>query len=138
LPQPVFGRTAASGIVPASGVLILRFPLPGPDQGHFWMLRTVSVGGLAVGIAAGGTADLFISASNLAAQPNLAAIGLGDWRDHYAAMPLVTQYGAGAMPLRFNEEAFVIVSGGTVGQQLVSTLQFIDYEEGPTKQEWGL
>lgn len=138
LPQPVFGRTAASGIAPAAGPLVLRFPLAGPDQGHFWMLRSVGVGGLAVGIAAAGTADLFISASNLQSQPSLAAMGLGDWRDHYLTMPTVVQYGSGNMTLRFNEEAFVVISGGTPAQQYVATLQFIDYEEGVTKQEWGI
>jgi hypothetical protein len=137
-PQPVFGRSVATGIVPAAGPLILGFPLRGPDQGHYWMVRQVSVGGLAVGVVAAGTADLFISSSDLRAQPSLAAMGLGDWRDHFAAMPTITQYGSGNMPLRFNEEIFVVVTGGTVGQQYVAAVSFIDFREGPTPQDWSI
>lgn len=137
-PQPVIGRTVATGIAATGVPLVLRFPLAGPDQGHIWMVRNIAVGGLAVGVAAAGTADAFVSASDLRIQPALTSIGLGDWRDHYAAMPTVVQYGSGAFPLRFNEEVFVVISGGTNGQQYVASVGFIDYREAAIEEGWAL
>jgi hypothetical protein len=139
LPQPVFGRVATSGLAPASGPLILKFPLAGPDQGHFWYIRSITVGGLAVGTAAAGTADVFISAADLRSITSLAAIGLADWRDHFTSLPVVSQfYGTGSMPLRFNEEIYIAVSGGTSGQMYVASCQFQDYEEGRMALDWGV
>lgn len=136
--QPVFGRTVASGLAPATGPLILRFPLAGPDQGHFWYVRNLVIGGLTEATVAAGTAGIYVSASSLTSQPSLAAIGLADLRDRASSFPAVAFYGRGELPLRLNEELFIIVSGGTSGQQYVAGLQFEDFEEAATHLAWDL
>jgi hypothetical protein len=139
-PAPVLVRTVATGIVPAAGPLILGFPLKGPDQGHFWMVRTIAIGGLAVGVVAAGTADVFVSASDIRSlqTTGLAGLGLGDWRDHEAALPSLSFYGSGELALRFNEEIYVVITGGTVGQQYVAALGAIDYREAAIEEGWSI
>ena len=139
-PQPVFVRVATSGIMPASGPLILGFPLKGPDQGHFWMVRTLAIGGLSPTTAATGTADVYISSSDIRSLQagGLAALGLADWRDHETALPTLSFYGSGEMPLRFNEEIYVVITGGTAGQQYVAALGAIDYRESAIEQGWSV
>jgi len=44
--QPVFGRTAGTGLFVTGAPLVISFPLKGPDQGHFWYVRSIVVGGL--------------------------------------------------------------------------------------------
>jgi hypothetical protein len=136
--QPVLGRTVATGIFATAVPLILKFPLPGPDQGHFWFVRSVTIGGLTPTTTAAGRADIFVSATNLQAQPSLAAMGLGDWRDFAATLPDASFYGRGEMPLRLNEELFVVITGATNAQQYVAAVQFEDYEEAATAQAWDL
>lgn len=136
--QPVFGRTTAAGVATTGNVLILRFPLAGPDQGHFWYIRSIVIGGLTPTTTAAGRADIYVSASNLASQPTLAAIGLGDWRDQEATLPAVSFYNRGALPLRLNEELFVVISNGTNLQNYVASVQFEDYEEAAAKESWSL
>src|SRR5262245_57631257 len=63
LAQPVFGRTASSGTFATGVPLILRFPLAGPDQGHFWYIRSIVVGGLSPTTTAAGRADVYVSSS---------------------------------------------------------------------------
>lgn len=137
--QPVFGRTAGAGLFVTGLPLVISFPLKGPDQGHFWYVRSIVVGGLSPTVAAAGRADVYISAAGLGGvTPSLAAIGLADWRDQSIALPNVSFYGTGEMPLRLNEELFVVVTGGTNGQQYVAAVQFEDYEEAARKQDWSM
>lgn len=136
--QPVFGRTVAVGTAPSSGILVLRFPLKGPDQGHFWYVRQLIVGGATRTTMAAGSCDVFVSASDLTGQASLAAIGLGDERDFSSALPNNAFYGRGEIPLRMNEELFVVISGSTSGQQYVAALSFEDFEEGATAQDWSM
>lgn len=137
--QPVFGRIATTGTAPASGILVLRFPLAGPDQGHFWYVRQLVVGGLTRTTAAAGSVDVFVSAtSTLSALGSLAAIGIADERDFSAAMPNNAFYGRGELALRFNEELFVVVSGGTSGQAYVAAASFEDFEEAGVREEWSV
>lgn len=137
--QPVFGRVASSGVFSsAAGELILAFPIKGPDQGHFWYIRSIVIGGLDPTVTATGRADVFVSALNLQALTSIAAIGLADWRDTALTLPDISFYGRGEIPLRLNEELFVVITGATNGQQYVAAVQFEDYEEGATQQEWGM
>lgn len=136
LAQPVFGRTVAAGPAPSSGILVLAFPLAGPDQGHFWYVRSITIVGLSPTTTAAGRADVYVSSSNLAAQPSLAAVGSSDWRDVSLTIPNIAFYGRGELPLRLNEELFVVISSGTSGQGYVAAAQFEDFEEGSTRESW--
>lgn len=132
--QPVFGRVATSGVAATGSSLILTFPLKGPDQGHFWYVRSIVVGGLSPTVAAAGRADIYVSAATL--HSPLASIGLADWRDERVSLPDVAFYGRGELPLRLNEELIVIVTGGTNGQVYVAAAQFEDFEEGVVPEGW--
>ena len=134
--QPVFGRIAANEAAPSSGILVL--PLYGPQQGYFWFIRSIVVGGLTPTTSTAGRADVFVSASDFRSQTTLAAIGLGDWRDQVAALPAVAFYGRGELPLRMNEELFIVISSGTNAQQYVAAIQFEQFEEAANAQEWGI
>lgn len=137
--QPVFGRTAASGIFATGQALVLLPAQAGPDQGHFWYVRSIVVGGLDPTLAVTGRADVYVSASNRAA--SLAAIGMGDWRDwaNFASgVAQVAFYGRGELPLRLNEHLFLVVTGGTNGQQYTAAVQYEDYEESATTQAWDI
>lgn len=129
--QPVFGRATASGLFVTGAPLMLHFNLSGPDQGHFWYVRSIIVGGLTTATAVAGRADVFVTAGGLGGQTSMAGIGLADWRDQSVALPNVAFYGRGEMPLRLNEEIVVIVNGGTNGQMYVAGVQFEDFEEVP-------
>jgi hypothetical protein len=139
--QPVFGRTVQTGVFATGVPLVFRFPLAGPDQGHFWYVRSITISGLVTTTVATGRADIFISASNFGAggQASLASIGVADWRDQAATLPNVAFYSRGALPLRMNEEIIVVITGATNGQQYVAGVQFEDFEEsGLNKPAWDL
>lgn len=134
--QPVFGRTTAAGPAPAAGILVLAFPLAGPDMGHFWYVRSIVIAGLAPTTTSAGRADVYVSSSNFVGQPSLAAIGSSDWRDVSLTIPNVAFYGRGELPLRLNEHLYVVISGGTSGQGYVAAVQFEDFEEGSIRESW--
>lgn len=135
-PAPVFYRNAQVVNIAANGIGILRFG--GPDQGHFWYVRQLTIGGLSPTVVAAGRADVFVSAFDLRSTTNLAQLGLGDWRDQSAALPNIATYSRGLLPLRLNEELFVIFSGATVGQQYVGAIQVEDFAEAAFKQDFAV
>lgn len=136
--QPVFGRVRASGIMPSVGPLILTFDQPGPEQGYFWYVRSIVIGGTDPSVVAAGTADIYVSAMLPNSSLTLAALGLADWRDHQATLPSVSFYSRGALPLRLNENLSIVVSGGTATHQYVAACQFEQYEEGSVKESWSV
>lgn len=136
--QPVFGRVTTTGLFVAGAVTILRFPLRGPDQGHFWYVRSLIVGGLAPTTTAAGRCDVFVSGADLRELQTLAAIGMGDWRDQSTFLPNIAFYGRGELELRSHEKLFVAISDGTDGQAYVASMSFEDYEEGAVRQGWSL
>lgn len=136
--QPVPYRVAQSAPVPASGPLILRFA--GPDQGHMWNVRSITAGGATPTTSTAGRVDVFVTATDLRpfAGQGLAAFGLADWRDQSAALPNVAFYGEGELPLRFNEELYVVFSNATPAQLVTAAAQVLDFQEGPLEQTWDL
>lgn len=139
LAAPVFGRTAAIAVARAGApALILAFPLPGPDEGHLWHIRSITVGGPSPAIVPAGLASIYVLRGR-AAQPSLAALGMADCRD-IRLMPSATpRYGEGEMTLRAGEQVFVVITGGSPpGQQYVAAVSFEDYAELPIGEEWSL
>lgn len=137
--QPSFGRVRASAIADANGFAFLVFDQGGPQQGLFWYVRNLVVGGLNPAVAANGTADVFV----MAGQPpgitdDLTSLGLSDWRDRAAALPSVAYYASGQLALRMNERLYVIITGGTSGQQYIAAASIEEYQEGPVSQAWAL
>lgn len=138
-PQPALIRTRASASASAAGIAVLRFDLAGPDQGHLWFVRSLVIGGLSPTVTAAGRADVYVTAgSSVPALGSLAALGLSDWRDQAATLPDISFYGRGELPLRLNEELFVVISNGTTAQQYVAVAQVEDFREAALREEWGL
>lgn len=140
--QPVFGRTGGTGTYDSTaGYLAIRCAQRGPDQGHFWYIRNIVVGGLTPSLAVAGRGDVYITATGLQNMGSLAAIGMQDWRDWANFASGVAQtafYGRGEMPLRHNEKIFMVITGGTNGQQYAVEVQYEDFAEGVEKQDWDL
>lgn len=140
--QPVFGRTAGVGTYDSTlGYMAIRCAQRGPDQGHFWYIRNIVIGGLTPSLAVTGRADIYITAMDLRNQGSLAAVGMGDWRDWADFAPGVAQvafYGRGEMPLRLNEKVFAVVTGGTNAQQYAVAIQYEDFEEAAIKEDWSV
>jgi hypothetical protein len=136
LPQPVFGRVRASGLAVTATPLVLTFDQPGPVEGKFWYIRSITIGGLSPTTTAAGRADVYATAMLPNASLTLAALGLADWRDQAATLPSVAFYARGALPLRMNENLVVVISNGTNGQGYVAVAQFEEYQEGSMALDW--
>lgn len=131
--QPVSREYPSSGIVPAGGFLVLW--LAGPDQGHYWQVRSIVVGGATPATVAAGRADVFITATDLRLAPSVAAIGLNDWRDQRAALPSVGFYGSGQMRVGQGQELFVVLSTATPAQQYTAVAYIEDFQHAALTQD---
>lgn len=136
--QPRIIPFHASVIMPASGFAVVRMDNGGPDQGNYWNVRKLVIGGLTTTTVAAGRADVFVSAGELRNVTTLAQVGIQDWEDQAAALPYLQHYGPGELTLRHNEELYVIISGATALQQYVVRGRAINYQEGTDAQEWSL
>jgi hypothetical protein len=134
--MPVFNQTQDSVIITAGGFGVIR--LAGPDQGHFWYVRRVVIGGVTPTTVAAGRGDLFVSAADHRSKTALNQFALTDWRDQALALPSITVYNRGGLNMRLNEELYVAISGATVAQQYIAVCQFEDYEEAAVRQEWAV
>ncbi len=91
---PVIGRLALPVQLSATGFGICRFG--GPDQGHYWYLRSLQVAGTNdPSVATAGRADVYVSAMDLRVFTSLAQIGIADWRDMATALPNVAIFANG-------------------------------------------
>jgi hypothetical protein len=108
--------------------------LGGPNLDCEWIIRRISVGGTDVTTSAAGTPYVFRSS----AIP-VAPFGLRDWIDNApgVVMPTVAYYSDRQVTLSYPEKLWVVVLGGTAGQQYVATAQATEYDlevAGPTVQ----
>lgn len=133
---PVARSYPVSTIIPAGGFAVAI--IQGPDQGHYWYVRSIVVGGATPATAVAGRADVFVSAADLRQSPSVAAIGLNNWRDQAATMPLVAFYGTGEMRLVAGEDLFIVFSGATPAQQYNALAYIEDVQDAPVKQEFGV
>ena len=86
-----------------------------PAQGTFWEVRKVVVGGLEFTTATAGTAGLYVSGT-----ATVDGAGLNNAEDYAASLPSPTYYSSGQMYVRANEHLFLVIFGGTAGQQYVA------------------
>lgn len=111
---PIDYAVSASGVFPASGNLVLN--LGTPDQGTYWEVESCAVGGLDQNITAAGSAGLYVSGylplSGTSATPGMTALC-----DQAKTFPNVGFYGGRDIVVNDQEYFFLIVFGGTVGQQ---------------------
>lgn len=101
----------------------------GPQDGEVWALRACRVGGITPTTTAAGRADLFVSPFD----PNSDA-GPGplvaDWVDQSTALPNVAFYDSWQAQMRNPDNLYIVVTGGTAGQQYTANAFFEIYREG--------
>ena len=138
--QPVYYPLADSQVVDANGNAVMMDQFQsGPDQGHFWHVRSIVIGGVLPTTAVVGRADIFATAMVPGQVPNyLQLLGTTQWRDFTTTLPSVAFYGAGELSLFPQDELLIIVSGATVGQTLVCNVSAWDYEQGAVGREWSI
>lgn len=131
--QPVWRAYAAQVTLNAAGFGAID--LGGPDMGHYWNVLNLVIGGLTPSTVLAGRADVFATAEPLNLQPTLAAIGLGDWRDQAAALPITRFYSPDQLHVGANENLYVIVSGSTAAQVAVAVAYVRDFQDARLRQE---
>lgn len=116
---PVDYQSVGSGTFVTGSPLIVS--LGSPDQGTFWELKTLVIGGLDVNLTAAGTAGVYVSA--LPVQVGLlGAVGLA------TALPYATTWGTRQVVVNEQQSLFVIIFGGTNGQQYLANAQVTVYQ----------
>lgn len=135
---PRFIRITGTCIASDTGFGVIQFDNFGPDQGYFWYVRKLCVGGKTPTTAAAGRADVFTSAQNLMQKDSLAEISLVDWQDQASALPLIGPYGNGELIVKAGEKLYVVISGGTVQQQYYCVGTIAQYQEAAAMQNWGV
>lgn len=134
---PVQYATQGSVTIDANGFGVIAFTPAGPDQGHFWYVRSLVVGGATWDTAAAGTAEVYASAMDLRLMLD-AAPPLTDLVDQATALPLPAKYGRGELTLRNPERLFVRFVGATPGQEYTATIRLEDIQESHTREEFAL
>lgn len=125
---PISYRRRASG-TPASGALVLDFG--GPAQGRTWELRHVVVGGDTPADTRAGAAYVYrVAGGVLASMP--AMLSMSDVIDWTATLPNVSFYAAGDVPIVAGERIFVVVAGGTDGEDYQAAVTVLDRLSTPT------
>lgn len=130
--QPVYTNLAQSGTAAAGADLVIG--LGGPTQGQLWELRTLTVGGVTWATAAAGTALLVRAGTR---PTSAATVGLAAVLDEAASLPLPSGYASGQMVVRNPEKLYVIVQGGTAGQQYVAGYSIVEFQEAARVQTVG-
>lgn len=130
--QPVSTKLIANGVAVTATDLVLAFG--GPQEGRFWYVRRAVAGGVTWATSAAGTALLVVDAMP---PVNAAAVGIGSVYDEAASLPLPAFYGRGEIPLRYPEQVFIIVQGGTNAQLYVGQVGIEEYQEAARVQTAG-
>lgn len=125
---PIWHRAVRSPKYPASGDLAVS--LGGPSTGRLWHVRQLTVGGLTLATTAAGTAEIYVGSVPLVAGGGAAgatagtAISLGDLVDatilNTTELPNIAYYDDGQVLVRPGESLWVVIRGGTAGQQYVA------------------
>lgn len=134
---PVQYVTQGSAVIDAAGLGVVAFTPAGPDQGHFWYVRSLVVGGATWDTAAAGSAEVYASAMDLRLMRD-ASPPLTDLIDQATALPLPAKYGRGELTLRNPERLFVRFVGATPGQEYTASIRLEDVQEAADRSEFSL
>lgn len=117
---PIDASASASVVYPASGNGVLIFGTP--DQGTFWEVESVALGGLDQNIAAAGSAGLYVC--GFAPQNGTTqSPGMTSLADQAKTLPNVGFYGGRDIIVNDQEYLVAIIFGGTPGQQYAGNAQ---------------
>jgi hypothetical protein len=132
---PIDYAVPASGVFPASGLLVLNFGTP--DQGTYWEVASCAVGGTDVNVTAAGTAGLYVSAFSPIATNSGAVTtnpaGITSLVDRASALPNVAFYGTRQLLVNDQEYLFLVIFGGTSGQTYGANAQVTVYNVASAK-----
>jgi len=117
---PVMRRVSVSGVYPASGTLTLN--LGGPDNGTYWVVESVIIGGTDVNVTAAGSAGLYVLGAFINGSP-----GLGNAVDFTATLPNSAFYGGRDIVVNDGENVTLTIFGGTSAQTYVSAMTVTVY-----------
>ena len=112
---PVQNNSAASGVFPSTGNLVLA--LGTPDRGTYWEVQSVVVGGTEINVTAAGKAGLYVTASP-------GAIGMNNCHDFANTLPNVAFYGGRELYINDAEQVYLVIFGGTAGQTYVANISY--------------
>ena len=121
---PVTYRVAASGTFQTGTPLVLNFG--GPDQGTFWELTCLAVGGNDINVTAAGNFGLYVSGYVAAGvSPGMASLvdGAANNSGGLAVLPFTETYGGRQIVVNDSENLYVIIFNGTNNQQYVANVQ---------------
>jgi hypothetical protein len=116
---PVDYQTYASGTYTSAG---LWLSLGQPDNGTYWEVHNVIIGGTDFNVTAAGQAGLYVSGA-----PGLAS-GLNMARDYATYLPNVATYGTRVLVVNDQETLWIKLFNGTSGQQYVANASVTVYK----------
>ena len=120
---PVNYRNVASGVFATGVPLVLNFG--GPDQGTFWELENLAVGGTDINVTAAGSFGLYVSGyvAN-GVSPGMGALvdGANDSGGGAAILPYTQTYGGRNIVINESESLYVVIFSGTNNQQYVANM----------------
>lgn len=110
-------------VVSTIAVVPLWSPAPSPDQGFVWILRNICIGrgDAALGTGAGGVAAVIVSPSPPGGQaPSATNITWEGVKDQFtlSALGPPQHYSSRQIVVKSEEFLYVVVTGGTNGQQI--------------------
>jgi hypothetical protein len=117
---PVDYASQQSGVAVTATPLVLNFG--SPDQGTFWEVMSVALGGQEENITAAGTAGLYVVGS-----PTLLGAGMANLADFAPTMPNAGFYGTHQLVVNDSEYLIAVIFGGTNGQTYMGNAQVTVY-----------
>jgi len=120
---PIITRQQASGVFPSSGNLVLN--LGSPDTGTRWTVHSFAVGGTDINVSATGKFGLYINGyvnEQQGFSPGMGSLVDGAEWGATPDMPFTNQYGSDQLIVNDSESIYVVIFGGTAGQQYVANL----------------
>jgi hypothetical protein len=125
---PVDYGLDAAGVVSGTNPLVLA--LGSPDMGTYWEVESCFVGGTDQNVTAAGSAGLYVAATLPTVSASGALIGHGgtvNISDRAATLPNPAFYGRRDIVVFSQEWLYVVVVGGTAGQQYVANASVSSY-----------
>jgi hypothetical protein len=121
---------AASGVYPASGNLVLN--LGSPDQGQYWLVRRIVVGGSDITTTPAGIGWVFVQGSppnQNGANPPTASVA--DFTT--GTFPQKAFYGTHQLVADETEFVYVVITAGTPGTLYVASLKAETYDRSSVR-----
>lgn len=109
-----------------------------PTLGRYWNVRKLSIGGLTPSTVAAGQAFVYVTAMDLRAFTDLASIGAAPWVDSASQLPLVGDFSPGELPVQETEKLWVVIYGGTSGQQYTAQGVVDDIQLSAVTADWSV